>query len=133
MDPAVMALFAATKSLVPKLPALLKSTTPADFDAKFTAIESEIMGWHPAFVAAEAADPEMAGAIGTAALPILKAIPEKSRELGASKGRTIPGLAASAAGGSRRKRGRKTRRRGGKAARPDFFEPKPKTTRKRNV
>jgi hypothetical protein len=123
MDPAVMALFAATKSLVPKLPALLKATTADDFDAKFTAIESDIMGWHPVFVAAEAADPEMAGAIGTAALPILKAIPEKSKELGATKGRTIPGLAASAAGG---KRGRKTRRRGGKAARP-------KTTRKRRV
>lgn len=126
-----MALFAATKSLVPKLPALLKSTTAADFDAKFTAIESEIMGWHPAFLAAGDADPDMAAAIGTAALPILKAIPEKSKELGATKGRKIPGLTASAAGGKRG--GRKTRRRGGKAGRPDFFEPKPKTTRKRRV
>jgi hypothetical protein len=42
--------------------------------------------------------------------------------------------AAPAAGGKRgrKTRGRKTRR-GGKAGRPDFFEPKPKTTRKRRV
>lgn len=109
MDPVVKDLLAATKSLVPKLPALLKATSAADFDAKFTAIETEVMAWHPKFVAAGATDPGMAGAIGSAVLPILKAIPEKSVELGATKGRKIPGLTASAAGRRRKtRRGRKT-------------------------
>ena len=129
MDP-VQTLFAATKSLVPKLPALLEATTLAEFDAKYSAIKAEWTAWQSAFNAAGKKDPKMAANIGQTVKPILDAVLEKKKKLAESD----KALDMNAVDGGRRRKGaRKTRRRGGKAGRPDFFEPKPKTTRKRRV
>ena len=111
MSDPVMVLFAATKSLVPKIPAILKATTAGEFDSKFGAIEDEVKGWYTKFKAA--GDSDMAMTIGQLIMPLLEAIPVKSAELGATKGRNLSGETAPAAGGKRRKTQR--RRRGGKA------------------
>ena len=113
MSDPVMVLFAATKTLVPKIPAVLKATTAGEFDSKFGAIEDEVKGWYTKFKAAGASD--MAVKIGELIMPLLQAIPVKSAELGATKGRKLSGEAAAAAGGKRRKTRRMRQRRGGKA------------------
>ena len=95
-------------SLARPLMELLTQTTASEFDAKFSAIEQTLMEWNDAFGAIDKTNEAQVDAtirITEIFIPMLTSVARKSRELGATKGQKL--FVAPAAGGKRRKMGRK--------------------------
>ena len=97
-----------TISMVRPMTGLLRVSDPAEFDRKFGEIEPKLLEWKTAFGAIDKSSAPALDAVERILgvfTPLVKAVNEHSKSIGATKGQKMS--VAAAAGGKRRKYSRK--------------------------
>lgn len=102
-----------SKGLIPPILAVIKCADAASFDAEFAKIEGKLAEWKAKFDSisqgSSTAAMNAAASAGELMTQLFTALNQRSKELGATKGRQLP-IAAAAAGGKRWKMPRKMSR-----------------------